>query len=1082
MKRKPIYLLLIFGALAANAQFEHAEILGTVRDASGAVVTGASVKARSVETNQERVALSSNDGAYSFPGLRIGAYEVTASQPGFRIAKATVTALRVGDRFRLDITLEPGQVSEQVTVLGESAPLLETETSVRGQVVDQVQIRELPLNKRDYTQLVLLAPGTTFNPRQRLGGAININGNRALQNNFTLDGVDNNSNATSYRGERVDVVRPSVDAVAEFKVQTNSYSAEYGRSAGGVVNVTIKSGGNQFHGTGWEFFRNNMLDAAGWTPTVDGKKPKLRFNQFGANLGGPIARDRTFFFMNYEGERERQGTTYTRTVPTPELQAGDFNNIPISGALRTQPRDWTTITAANPQGSPYPNNVIPRSLFDPVAVRIISNADFPKPSNIAQLPIPGLFLNTVTNTNRTDKFDIRGDHYFNDKVRMFARYSHSNLEIFRPGPFLGYVEGSNNDGFGTTATYAHHAVLAPTWTLNARTLAEFRAGYTRMNAGVRPPNFGSPGPTELLGIPNLPSNPGINGGWPKFLFDGMDAFGRHTSTPQFQVPNVYVLNNTWTLLRGRHSLRAGFEKQYIQTAVLDVSALIGTFRFSQNIFTNNPWADFLQGLVTTHSQTSYSVVYNRKDITSFFLQDDYRVRPNLTFNLGLRYEYGRPIVEKYNHLANFNLSTGQRLFAKDGDTFDRALIVPDRNNFSPRAGFAWTVRPKLVVRGGFGIFYNFTNRQGREGLLGMNAPFVVDLVRTQSRATPLSELITLRSGPPANYLATATPRDQVLRANDPLMRDPYVMQWNMTVQYQLAKDLLFEVGYVGNRGLKLTRFWGGNQARVPGPPSLAERRPYPAFNEIQYMDSGGTTRYHSLQTRLEKRWSNGLSLLHSFTYGRVLTNAPNWGDGGASPQDPYNFRSEWGLDQMNIKFNNVVNWVYELPFGRGRRFGSGWSRGLNSVAGGWELSGIYTLRSGMALTATSAECGTNCQMGSQDRTQRADAVPGQAIQVDNPNNFRWFNPAAFRAAASPFGTAGRGTIYGPGMNNWDFTLGKAFQLTERTRIQFRTEFFNAFNQVNYDTPGTTVTSGSTFGVITSALPGRSIQLGLKFYW
>lgn len=1070
-------------ASMASAQFEYGEILGTIRDTSNAVIVGAKIKVRNLETNLERTAVSGDNGLYSLPGLRIGSYEVLVEQAGFRNAKATVTALRVGDRFKLDITLEPGQVSEQVTVLGEATPLLETETSARGQVVSLTQIRELPLNKRDYTQLVLLAPGTVFNPRQRIGGAININGNRSLQNNFTLDGVDNNSNATSFRGERVDVIRPSVDAVAEFKVQTNSYSAEYGRSAGGLVNVTIKSGTSGYHGTLWEFFRNNALDAAGWTPTVDGKKPKLRFNQFGANFGGPIVKNRSFFFMNYEGEREKQGTTYTRTVPTQELQNGDFNNIPIAGALRIQPRDPSSFSATNTAGTPYPNNIIPRSLFDPVAVRIVSSADFPKPSNIAQLPIPGLFLNTVTNTNRTDKFDVRGDQYFTDKLRLFARYSHSNLEIFRPGPFNGFVEGSNNDGFGTTATIAHHAVLAPTWTVTPSTLAEFRLGFTRMNAAVRPPNFGSPGPTELLGIPNLPSNPGINGGWPKFLFDGMDAFGRHTSTPQFQVPNVYVLNNTWSMQRNRHSIRAGFEKQYIQTAVLDVSALIGTFRFSQNIFTNNPWADFLQGLVTTHSQTSYSVVYNRKDITSFFLQDDYRVANNLTLNLGVRYEYGRPIVEKYNRLANFNLSTGSRFFAKDGDTFDRALVKPDRNNISPRIGFAWTARQKTVLRGAFGTFYNFTNRQGREGLLGMNAPYVVDLVRTQTRANLGSaSLITLRNGPPANYLATASPADQVLRGNDPLMRDPQVFQWNFTIQREIAKNLLFEVGYVGNRGLKLTRFWGGNQARVPGPPAVAQRRPYPQFNEIQYMDSGGSTRYNALQTRVEKRWSNGLSVLHSFTYGKVLTNAPNWGDGGSSPQDPYNFRNEWGPDAINVKFNSVANWVYELPFGRGRRMGSNWHRGVDAVAGGWEMAGIFSWRSGLTLTAGSAECGANCSMGNQDRSQRADAVAGQTIKIDNPTNFRWFNTQAFAAAQTPFGTAGRGTIYGPNLANWDFTLAKSFLLTERFKMQFRTEFFNAFNQVNYDTPGTTVTSGASFGVITSALPGRSIQLGLKLYY
>jgi len=1072
MKTSLVPALLCLAVVSAYGQFEYGEISGTVRDSSAAVIAGASVKLRSLATNTERTVSSNEQGLFSFPSLRIGGYELLVEQSGFKAAKTNVPALRVGDKLRIDFTLEPGNISEQVTVVGEASPLLETQTSSRGQVIGLTQIRELPLNKRDYTQLVLLAPGAQFNPRQRIGGAININGNRALQNNFLLDGVDNNSNATSFRGERVDVMRPSVDAVAEFKVQTNSYSAEYGRSAGGVVNATIKSGANELRGTFWEFFRNDKLDAKGWTPTVDGKKPKLRFNQFGANLGGPILKNRLFFFGNYEGERERQGVTHTRTIPTPELQQGNFNNVPISGALRILPVDPSSLV-------PFANGIIPPSRIDPVAARILR--DFPKPSNIAALPIPGLFLNTVTNTNRTDKFDLRGDYFVSDKLRAFARYSYSDLTIFRPGPLPGYAEGSNNDGFGTTATKAHHAVLAPSYTLNPSTLTDIRLGFTRMNAAVRPPNSGSPGPTELLGIPNLPSNPGINGGWPKMLFDGMDAFGRHTSTPQFQVPNVYVLSNTWALQRGRHAIRFGAEKQYIQTAVLDVSALIGTFRFSQNTFSNNPWGDFLLGLPATHSQTSYSVIYNRKDLNFFFLQDDFRLSNKLTLNLGLRYEYGRPIVEKYNRLANFNPSNGERSFAKDGDTFSRALVRPDRRNISPRIGLAYTATRRLVIRTGYGTFYNFTNRQGREGLLGMNAPFVIDLARTQTRATPASQLITLAGGPPPNFLSTATPRDQILRGNDPFLPNPAVHQWNFTVQYEIAKDLLFEAGYVGNRGLRLTRFFNANQARLAGPPALADRRPFPAFNDVQYMDAGGSTAFHSLQTRIEKRWSNGLSLLHSFTWGRVLTNAPNWGDGGASTQNAYDFRSEWGPDTMNVKLNSTANWVYELPFGKNRRFLANANPAVDALLGGWEWSGIWTQRTGLTLTATSAECGANCAMGSTDRTQRADVVAGQSIAIDAPTNFRWFNTAAFRPAATPFGSAGRGTIYAPGLGNWDFTLGKSFQINERFRLQFRSEFFNAFNQVNLDAPNTNVSTG-TFGVITSALPGRSIQLGLKLYY
>lgn len=345
-------------ALPVLAQFDYGEVSGAVRDASGGVVSGAQARLHSDATTVERTTQTNEEGVYSFAGLRIGSCTLWVEREGFKAAQANVSSLRVGDRLRVDITLETGTISEQVTVVGDVSPLLETETSSRGQVIGLTAIRDLPLNKRDYTQLVLLAPGTQFNPRQRIGGAININGNRALQNNFLLDGLDNNSNATSFRGERVDVVRPSVDAVAEFKVQTNSYSAEYGRSAGGVVNVTIKSGGNDLRGTLWQFFRNDKLDAKGWTPTVDGNKPKLRFNLFGANLGGPIIKNRSFFFVNYEGERERQGVTYTRTVPTPDLQRGNFNDVPITGALRILPVDPTSLT-------PFPNNVIPASRFDP---------------------------------------------------------------------------------------------------------------------------------------------------------------------------------------------------------------------------------------------------------------------------------------------------------------------------------------------------------------------------------------------------------------------------------------------------------------------------------------------------------------------------------------------------------------------------------------------------------------------------------------------------------------------------------------------------------------------------------------------
>ena len=1071
---------LSLGLLSAGvlyAQSENAEILGSVVDASGGAVAGAKLTLRDRNTNTERVTTSNEQGIYAFPALRIGGYEVRAEQPGFKPAVAVITQLRVADRVRVDLVLQPGDVASEVTVQSEVTAQLETETSSRGQIITSEQIRELPLNRRDYTQLVLLAPGTVTQPGRRIGGAINVNGNRALQNNFLLDGVDNNSNATSFRGERVDVIRPSVDAVAEFKVQTNAFSAEFGRSAGGAVNVTIKSGTNQMHGTLWEFFRNDRLDAKGWTPTADGRKPKLRYNLFGANLGGPIRRDRTFFFANYEREMERQGTSYISTMPTDAVIRGDFNNVPVSGDLRIQPRDPLTVNAGNPTGTLFPNLTIPQSRWDSVSRRIASLPEFPRGLTGAGVPFAGYFLSTVTNRTNVDRLDVRLDHNLTDKLRLFGRYSFSDLETFRPGVFNGLIEGSFNDGFGTTATRGQHAVTAATWVVSPTTLSELRLGYTRLGANVFPPNFGSAGPTELVGIPNLPSAPAINGGWPKMILDGMSSFERHTSTPQFQIPNVYILDNNWNLLRGRHGIRFGYNVQHIQTAVMDVSALIGVFRFNRNQFSNNPWGDFLLGLPTSHSQTSYSVLYNRKWINSWFVQDDFKIRRDLTLNLGLRYEFSTPTLEKYNRLVNFNPATGQRSFGKDGSLFDRALVNPDKRNFAPRIGLAWTVQPKTVVRGAFGIFYNHTNRQGREGLLGMNAPTVVDLTRVQGIQT--QNPITLQGGPPAGFLGAATTVDQILRGNDPNLKNPYVMQWNFTVQRELFKGWLFEAGYVGNRSVQNTRFLNANQA-VPGPAAtLAQRRPFPQFADIQYMDSGATTSYNSFQTRVERSFTSGFSFLHSFTYGRLLSNSGNWLEGFASPQDSRNYAVEWGLDPSHVKLNSVANWVYALPLGKGKKFGGSMNRIADGVAGGWEISGIWSVRSGFPITITSSACG-ECNIGGE-RTQRADVVAGQNWKLENPSASLWFNPAAFRPAATPFGTAGKGIVVGPQMQNWDFTFGKFFNVTERVRVQFRGELFNAFNQVNLNPPNSNA-SGGGFGVVTSALPGRSIQLGLKLYY
>jgi hypothetical protein len=1061
---------LLIGAGVLFGQFEYGEIVGTVRDASQAVVAEAKIKLRNLDTNVEHEGVTNEQGDYSFPGLRAGHYSVQSEKQGFRTASTASLELRTGDHLRIDVTLETGLVTEQVTVQS-TAPLLETDTSERSQVVQAAQIEELPLNKRDYTQLVLLAPGTTYNPDQRLGGAISVNGNRTLQNDYQLDGIDNNSHATSYRGDRVDVILPSVDAVQEFRVQSNAYSAEYGHSAGAVVNVTIKNGTNQFHGATWEFFRNDDLDAHGWTPTLGGVKPEVRFNQYGANIGGPIVKDKTFFFVNYEGDREHNGNIFQATVPTLALDQGNFASPPagLGATLKVQPVDPTT-------GIPYPNGIIPMSAWSQVAKRILSYPQFPVPNASPLITTPGAYINTVINTVRSDKFDIRVDHNISGNWRLFGRYSFSDSTTFRPAPFLGYAEGSNNDQFGNTLTRGQSAVAGNTITLNPATVLDLRIAYTRLGANVFPPNFGSPSSTQLLGIPNTPQGPNINAGWPKFNISGLSAFGSTTSQPQYQIPNTYLTSGVLALQRGAHNIRLGSDVTYIQTAVFDVSALRGTFNFS-NTWTGNPFGDFLLGLPSSYTQTSPTLAYNRNWIYNFFIQDDYHMLPNLTLNLGLRYEYGTPIYEKYNHLDNYELATGTLVQASSND---RSLVNPDLKNFAPRVGLAWTALPKLVVRSAYGVFYQHTFRQGRENLLAENPPFLHDLTRSQGPGgTPF---VTLDGGPPANFFATALPTDQAVRGNDPNLKTGNVQQWNLTLQYAFAKDWVFEVGYVGNKGTHLSRFWNANQPYVAGTSAtLAARRPNSGFGDVEYMDSGGNSFYNSLQTRLEKRFSNGLTLLHSFTYARGLDNVGAWNDpnGSLYPQDAYNFANEKALAENIIKLDSVASWVYELPFGRGRKMMTSAPPVVEALLGGWQSDGIWNWRTGLPFTISSPACSA-CMMGG-DRSIRANVVPGVSPSVSNPSAQEWFNPAAFALQTTPYGTVGRDTLWGPGLQQWDLGFAKRFTFNEQRYLQFRGEMFNTFNNVNYEPPLSTVGSPG-FGTITAARPGRNIQFGLKFYW
>ncbi len=1022
------------------------------------------------------------------PGIKPGPYSITVEKQGFRKIVRSGVTLQVNQTARLDLVLQVGDLINTVEIV-EAATLLETETSSRGSVIDQKKIVDLPLNGRDYNQLALLSPGVLpGTPRLasvNFKGVLNVNGNRTFNNVFLLDGVDNISYSNSFRGENVQLVQPSIEALQEFKIQTNAYSAEFGRSSGAVVNATIKSGTNSIRGAVYEFLRNDALDANNFFSNALGApKPVRKRNQFGAAVGGPIIKNRTFWFADYEGLREREGVPRVRQVPTAAEKAGLFSSAVVDPFAAGRPA-----FSQNAAGQ----WVIPQNRWDPVGAAIVKLIPDP---NVAGTTI---YASTPVTRTRQDQFDVRGDHQFASNVNFFGRYSFVDTNTFRPAPLPGLAEGSFNDAFGSNLNRSQGLAFGLTWTFSPSFVGDFRFGFARGNYFTNPPNFGVDG-AAAVGLKNVPNDPKIVGGVPKVQIQGFDAVGRHTSTPQFQTPRSWNPRASLSWTRGSHFVKFGGEFLHVQTKINDLNATIGRISFD-NRFTNRAVGDLLLGLATRLDLTSFTVMDQGQKMQFYFIQDDYKITSKLTLNLGLRYEYATPPVEKENRFANFDPVSGKDVFAKDGGIFERSLIHPDRNNFAPRFGFAYSPTSRWVVRGAYGVFFTHTVRQGREGLLGFNPPFLVDNTLqtgvTGAAAVASAAVFRLQNGYPAGLLDPTTLSPTILRrAQDANQRTPYIQQYNFGIQYELMKDLLLDVAYVGNKGTKLNGFRNLNQRAVinnANGSQSAGARPYPAFGDIQWMENRVGASYNSLQARLEKRFSGGLTGLISYTWGKALTGSPDHistSGGGAGvdtgtfrePQDGNNLRADRGLAEFDIKHRFVASYVWELPFGNGRRFGADWNKALDLMLGGWQVTGIHALQSGLGLTATLG--GSSVLNIGGERRARPNLVGDPVLPESERTLARWFNTSAFAAfnpAPQAFGSAGVGIMRGPGSVNFDFTFAKNFNVTERRYFQFRTELFNAFNRANFGPPDIR-RDNSGFGRILSAANARIIQFGLKFYF
>jgi hypothetical protein len=1089
-------LVLCLAVRPASAQFENATVVGTVRDASGSAVAGAKITLESAQTRIQQATTTDGNGNYQFPSVRIGAYRVSGEAPGFKTAIAETFTLTVGARQRVDLNLQVGEVAEQVTVTDAATPL-ETDTSSRGTVVSMQQIVNLPLNGRNYADLALLAPGVRRSViSSSRDASFNVNGMRSSLNNFIIDGVDNNSYGTSNQGFSNQVVQLSPDAVQEFRIETTNYSAEFGRAGGGVVNATIRSGSNEFHGSAWEFHRNTALNATGFFKPVQNQKPTLIQNQFGAAFGGPIVKEKTFFFADYEGYRRISRRIARASIPTLEQRQGILGQGILPGGQDLPLRNPYT-------GDVYPNGVIPQGQITAFARDVL--AALPAPNR------PGLSDNYQSQPRRsdvTDKGDVRIDHYLNSRLNLFGRYSHRLMTNFEPPTIPG---SSGGDANADVRVLNEAAAFGTNLTVSPTALLEVRVGVSLSEGGKTPLFLGEQGVAQQYGFPNVPSDPRYTGGLYRQGINGLTALGVQSSNPQFQNPFVTNPKANFSKIAGRHTLRMGYEHQRINTEIDDFQPKYGSDnyagRFSQapGTPTNNVQflADFLFGARSQYQLVTPVIVNYRQRMHFAFLQDDWKVTSKLTLNLGARYEFATPQYERDNHLSNFDPVTNTIVQAREGSLYDRALVRPDQNNWAPRVGLAYNLFDRTVIRSAYGISYVHFNRLGGENLLSYNLPWVLNPVVDQiapaaQNGLPLctwtddpafSCFRPTQQGYPNNFLSLSNINQQGVRTNyiPHDNRTGYVQNWHFTIQQQLAKGLVLDLAYVGTRGVNLMILGDYNQARPnqPGENSaLQARRPIQEFGFIQAAFGAGYLNYNALQAKIEKRYSNGLYLINSFTWSKAIDNASGHLEtafGDNSRVNIRDLRNERGLSGYDQPFTNTTSVVYELPFGRGRRFGGDWAGPVNSVLGGWRLVAINQINSGLPSNLTYSPA-TQFQVSGAP-TYRPNVSGNPLMPADQRTPERYLNPDAVQIPkdpSNPFGNAGRNIVRGPNFFQLDLGLHKQFpMLWEGHALEFRAEAFNATNRTNF-LPPVSNRSANNFGVLNSAQPAREVQLALKY--
>jgi len=1086
----------------ASAQIDTGSVVGIVSDPSGAAIPGATVTLSNEASGVSRSVTTNGDGEYQFAAVIPGTYSVQATAQNFESAVSTHVEVDVQSRPAINFTLKVG-TSSQVVEVSSITPVLQTETADVGGVIQSEQINDLPLNGRRYSDLALLEAGIQRNQVNTSNAApdrFSSNGNLETQNYFSLDGIDNNSGSTNLQESSVQVIQPPPDALQEFRIQTRTYSSEFGTSAGAIINASIKSGTNQFHGDVWEFLRNSSLDANTYFNNLN-DVPRGHFtqNQYGATIGGPVIKNKTFFFGDFQIFTSRQATTVQSVVPTPFMKTGNFTEL--SQTLHD--------SGVAGQAGCVGGNIVASGCLDSTATQLVALFPDPNiPSQVAKEGIPGSW-NGAPNyqfqysvPKDTQSWDVRIDHNLTSKSHLFGRYSQYIISNQDPPWTSNFVAGN---GDFATAYNIHERSVALAWdhTISSSLLNELRFGFNRDYAHSDPigVKLGTSlaGDFGLTGIPVGPNTAGI----PPIEINGLTRIGTSPWRPQFQISQVWQLLDNLSWLKGNHSFKFGYEFRRFSDNFLDIRAPQGELGIN-GIYTaagSFGLPDFLLGDVDSTTFVTPTVVHNYTNGNSIYGQDTWKIRKDLTLTLGLRYELFSPLLNRQNQLSNFSPANGGELVTVAPNAsgwFERSLIHPDKNNFAPRVGFSYHPWSRVVIRGGFGIFYQEGVRIGSESILALNPPAVISYSLAQSLGST-TPIFQLKDGfPIGDFTSTTVNLSQLqIRAQDPNQRTGYVEQGSFGPEFQVTQNVSLDVSYVGNFARKMNRLRDANQGIFTGTFDSSgnpiDTYPYANLNTTSSSATGshaflelatndGNADYNGLLVSLRHRYTKGMSYGASYTWSHLISDYVDNLTGGSRPQNAYNYAAERGDSMFDVRQRFVGYLTYELPVGRGKKYLS--QGGIASyILGGWQANTIVTKQTGTTIQLFAPDS----SLSGGDHISRPDCVgDARAGASDNPRTGLWLNPAAFTLPGlGQFGNCGVGRYHGPGFTNTDISVFKIFPVREIMRFEFRAEFFNAFNHANFSNPGSFFAGGAGggFGIISSTIGDpRIVQFALKLYF